>query len=394
MTNRAERPRSIYLHIPFCTTKCTYCAFNTYINLEHIIAPFVDALSQEIEIVAQGHDSTQGQVHTVFFGGGTPTLLTAEQFGQILAVIRREFDVLPDAEITSEANPNDLDYAYLMGLRAVGINRLSIGMQSANPDELKLFARRHDHEVVTRIMPEVRRAGFDNVNLDLMYGTPYQTLDSWRHTLEATIGFDPEHVSLYALGLEDGTPLKEWVESGRVATPDDDLAADMYDLATTLLAEAGYAQYEISNWAKPGYECRHNLQYWRNDDYIGVGPGAHGWAGGVRYATLLGPLQYIRAMQAHDGTAYAYPRTPATVDEVQVERADEIAETLIMWLRLTREGVDRALFRQRFGIDLVDYHAEVMQRFSTRGLLEITPERVRLTAQGRLLSNMVFRELV
>jgi oxygen-independent coproporphyrinogen-3 oxidase len=163
MTNRAERPRSIYLHVPFCTTKCTYCAFNTYINLEHIIAPFVDALSQEIEIVAQGHDSTQGQVHTVFFGGGTPTLLTAEQFGQILAVIRREFDVLPDAEITSEANPNDLDYAYLMGLRAVGINRLSIGMQSANPDELKLFARRHDHEVVTRIMPEVRQRqpGFD-----------------------------------------------------------------------------------------------------------------------------------------------------------------------------------------------------------------------------------------
>lgn len=394
MTSRAERPLSIYLHIPFCTTKCTYCAFNTYINLEHIITPFVDALRQEIEIVAQGHGSSQRQVHTVFFGGGTPTLLTPEQFGQILAVIRREFDVLPDAEITTEANPNDLDEAYLVALRALGINRLSIGMQSANPDELKLFARRHDHEVVTRIMPEVRRAGFDNVNLDLMYGTPYQTLDSWRHTLEATIGFDPEHISLYALGLEDGTPLKEWVDSGRVAAPDDDLAADMYDLATVLLGQAGYAQYEISNWAKPGFECRHNLQYWRNDEYIGVGPGAHGWAGGVRYATVLGPLQYIRAIQAYYGTVYAYPRTPATVDDVEVERADEIAETLIMWLRLTREGVDRAVFRARFGVDLVDYHAEVMQRFSARGLLEITPERVRLTEQGRLLSNMVFRELV
>jgi oxygen-independent coproporphyrinogen III oxidase len=252
MQSSTHRPLSIYVHIPFCTTKCTYCAFNTFINLEHLVEPFVDALIREIKIVAHGRGLTHKGVHTIFFGGGTPTLLTPHQFERILRALHDGFDVLAGAEITTEANPNDLDYGYLAALRGLGINRLSIGMQSANPDELKLFARRHDHEVVTRIMPEVRRAGFDNVNLDLMYGTPYQTLDSWRHTLDETIRFAPEHVSLYALGLEDGTPLKDWVESGRVEAPDDDLAADMYDLATEKLAAAGYAQYEISNWSMPG----------------------------------------------------------------------------------------------------------------------------------------------
>jgi oxygen-independent coproporphyrinogen-3 oxidase len=394
MQSSVHRPLSIYMHIPFCTTKCTYCAFNTYINLEHLVEPFVEALIREIKIVAHGRGLTNKGVHTIFFGGGTPTLLTPEQFEKILRALHDGFDVLAGAEITTEANPNDLDHAYLSALRGLGINRLSIGMQSASPDELKLFARRHDHEVVTRVMPEVRRAGFDNVNLDLMYGTPYQTLDSWRHTLDETIRFAPEHVSLYALGLEDGTPLKDWVESGRVETPDDDLAADMYDLATEQLAAAGYAQYEISNWSMPGRECRHNLQYWRNHDYVGLGPGAHGWAGGVRYATLLGPLQYIRAMQGYDGPPLDYPHTPATVDAVQVTHNDEIAETLIMALRLTQEGVPRAEFRERFGIDLVELHAGVMARFSARGLLDISEERVRLTEQGRLLSNIVFRELV
>lgn len=389
-----QEPVSLYLHIPFCTTKCTYCAFNTYINLEPLIEPFVDALCAEIRMVAGAADAPTRQLATVFFGGGTPTLLTPAQFARIMETIRTVFVLNTDAEITTEANPNDLDYDYLRALREMGINRISIGMQSANPTELRLFARRHDHEKVIEVMPQARAAGFDNINLDLIYGTPYQTLESWRVTLEETVKLGPEHISLYGLGLEDGTPLKEWVENGRVPTPDDDLAADMYDLATRYLAQHGYIQYEISNWALPDRECQHNLQYWRNLPYLGVGPGAHGYAGGVRYATLLAPIKYIEAMRDGVGQSFSYPCTPATLDEVIVSREDEIAETLIMGLRLTQRGIVRDEFRQRFGVDLMDYHRESMQKFSARGLIRVDAERIKLTDEGRLLSNMVFRELV
>lgn len=236
-------PISIYLHIPFCTTKCTYCAFNTYTHLEALIPAFVEALIREIEIVADGAAvGLAGErltAHSVFFGGGTPTLLTPAQLGQILDTLHKRFEITPNAEITTEANPNDLDLPYLQGLRAAGFNRLSIGMQSANAQELKLFARRHDYETVIAMMPLVRQAHFENVNLDLIYGAPYQSLATWRDTLTRTLELAPEHVSLYALGLEDDTPLKEWVESGRVPTPDDDLAADMYEVATELLGVGG-----------------------------------------------------------------------------------------------------------------------------------------------------------
>jgi oxygen-independent coproporphyrinogen-3 oxidase len=390
---KAAMTVSLYLHIPFCTTKCTYCAFNTYTHLEALIEPFVEALIREVRIVAAGCPGLE--LGTIFFGGGTPTLLTPAHFERILAAIQAHFALMPGAEITTEANPNDLDDAYLTALRGLGINRLSIGMQSAVPDELKLFARRHDHEVVLRVLPQARGAGFDNLNLDLIYGVPHQTLASWGQTLDATLALAPEHISLYALSLEDGTPMREWVAEGRLPAPDDDLAADMYDHATERLAGAGYEQYEISNWSKPGRVCRHNLQYWRNLPYIGVGPGAHGYAGGVRYATLLSPQRYIRALgETADTGPFDFPRTPATLDEVVVSREDEIAETLIMGLRLTQEGINRAQFRARFGADLLEIHAEVMRRYAATGLLEISDERVRLTSQGRLLSNMIFRELV
>lgn len=385
---------ALYLHIPFCTTKCTYCAFNTYINLETLIAPFVDALITELNIVADNCPQPSFDIHTIFFGGGTPTLLMPDQFERILSTVHKRFNVTANAEITTEANPNDLDYDYLKALRGLGINRISIGMQSSNPNELRLFARRHDHEAVKRVVPEVRRAGFDNLNLDLIYGIPQQTLETWGETLEATLVLEPDHISLYALSLEDGTPMKEWVAEGRLPVPDDDLSADMYDLATERLGHAGYEQYEISNWSKPGRTCQHNLQYWRNLPYVGVGPGAHGYAGGVRYATLLSPQRYIKVMQEHNGQSYDFPRTPATVDDVVVERTAEIAETLIMGLRLTQEGISREEFRQRFGIDLVDYHRDVIARYRDYGLLDVTDTQVRLTSQGRLLSNAIFRELV
>lgn len=383
---------SIYLHIPFCRTKCTYCAFNTYTNLDALIEPFTQALIREIHLVGK---SKPGQrVWTVFFGGGTPSLLSPEQVQRIMQAIRQHFIVDADAEISLESNPNDLnERAYLEGLRAAGINRLSIGMQSANLNELTLFARRHDNDQVVKAVSNARLAGFDNLNLDLIYGIPHQTLTDWANTLDQMLRLKPEHVSLYALGLEDDTPMQSWVASGKLPTPDDDLAADMYELATERLNRAAYEQYEISNWAKPGRQCRHNLQYWRNWDYIGLGPGAHGWAGGVRYATILSPQRYIKAMQ-EIGEEYPYPHTPATDQPVMVERGDEIAETLIMGLRLTREGISREEFRARFGVDLLELHGEVINKYVQHELLYVDDDVVRITTKGRLMSNMVFRDLV
>lgn len=384
-------PVSIYLHIPFCRTKCTYCAFNTYTNLDGLVEPFVQALVREIQMVGR---SQPGQTaHTVFYGGGTPSQLTPEQISRTLDAVRANFHLTNDAEISLEANPNDLSQIYLEQLRDAGINRLSIGMQSAVETELVLFARRHDNDQVVRAVSAARAAGFDNLNLDLIYGIPHQTLAGWEYTLAQMLALRPDHISLYALGLEDGTPMQEWVARGRLPAPDDDLAADMYDLATEKLADAGYEQYEISNWCRPGRMCRHNLQYWRNLPYVGCGPGAHGYAGGVRYSTLLSPQRYVMAMQENGG-AYEFPRTPATLEAVVVDRDAEIAETLIMGLRLTQEGISRPVFLERFGVDLVDLYQEIIGKYTDHGLLRVERDRVAITQRGRLLSNMIFRDLV
>jgi oxygen-independent coproporphyrinogen-3 oxidase len=387
-----RNPLSIYLHVPFCATKCTYCAFNTYTHLETLIEPFTDALIREIEIV--GRSKPNQQVGTVFFGGGTPSLLTPQQFARILAALRDNFAVDADAEITLEANPNDLNRDYMSALRRIGLNRISIGMQSANENELELFKRRHDNDAVVRAVSAARAGGFDNLNLDLIYGFPHQTLESWQNTLGQMLALHPEHISLYALGLEDGTPLKAWVERGRLPAPDDDLAADMYELASDLLAQHGYEQYEISNWSLPGYQCRHNLQYWVNDPYVGVGPGAHGFAGGVRYSVVLSPQRYIKVLNEAKDADYEYPRTPATAESTVVDRTAEISETLIMGMRLTQKGIIRAEFIERFGIDLLDLHHDVIEKYRGYGLLSVDDERIRLTDAGRLLSNMVLREFV
>jgi oxygen-independent coproporphyrinogen III oxidase len=384
-------PLSIYLHIPFCRTKCTYCAFNTYTNLDALIPAFVDALEREIVLV--GESQPRQDVHTIFFGGGTPSLLTPAQLDQLLTAINGHFSLRSDAEISMEANPNDITLEYMRGVRSVGINRLSLGMQSAIDTELRLFARRHDNDQVARAVSAARTAGFDNLNLDLIYGVPHQTVKGWDWTLQQMLALKPDHISLYALGLEEGTPMKDWVATGRLPEPDDDLAADMYEHASTLLGAAGYEQYEISNWSLPGHQCRHNLQYWRNLPYIGLGPGAHGFAGGARYAVLLSPQRYIKAMQDQN-TAWIYPRTPAVEDFTLVDQDTEIAETLIMGLRLTQEGIQRDEFRRRFGIDLVELHRPIIEKYAGYGLLSVDDTAVRITTKGRLLSNVVFRDLV
>lgn len=387
-------PLSLYLHVPFCSVRCSYCAFNVYIHLDHLIEPFVEALIREIEIVAQtnpGH-----QVHTIYFGGGTPTLLSAAQFERIISTIYEHFDVTNDAEVSTEANPNDLlDITFVRDLRKLGLSRLSIGVQSAVQRELELFGRLHDAQTVVRSVDIARQAGFDSLNLDLIYGTPQQTLADWDASLDAVIELQPEHLSLYALGLEPNTAMDHWVQNGKLPEPDDELAADMYDVATQRLAEGGYGQYEISNWSLPGHESLHNIQYWRNLPYLGLGPGAHGYAGGVRYHTIRSPHRYIEALTQDAAAADThFPLTPAVAEHTVVSRDDEIFETIMMGLRLLDEGIDLGGFEQRFGVSITDIRQEAIAYHREHGYLELSENRLRLTPKGRLVSNRVLRDLV
>ncbi|MFW5709399.1 MAG: radical SAM family heme chaperone HemW [Chloroflexota bacterium] len=383
---------SIYLHIPFCTTKCTYCAFNTYTHLEHLIDAFVTAICTELMIASQ--DNPYDKTETIFFGGGTPSLLSPVQFTRILEALFQYYHIASDAEISIEANPNDLQESYLKDLRRLGINRLSIGMQSANTRELQLFQRRHDNRQVIQAVTAARAAGFDNINLDLIYGVPDQTLDDWRQSLSALIALEPEHVSLYALGVEDGTPMKHWIEKGTLPQPDDDLTADMYEIVTDVLDEAGFRQYEISNWAKPGKACRHNLQYWHNKPYLGFGPGAHGFANNIRYETVLSPQRYIRCLQDVSTVKMPFPMTPAVAASKFIDGDEAVFETVLTNLRLVEEGINRATFAEQFGFDLVAAYQGKLDQFVAYGLIEIEPDRIRLTRSGRFVSNAIIRDLL
>lgn len=389
MTN--PQTLSIYLHIPFCRAMCSYCAFNTYVDLDALIPDFVEAMIKEIAFI--GHNAPEMPVHTLYFGGGTPSLISPTDYRRLFDALHSAFEITPDAEIALETNPNDLTRDYLGGLLDVGFNRLSIGMQSAQSHILALFNREHDMQTVVAAVDAARAVGFHNISLDLIFGIPQQTLAHWEDTLEQTIALSVEHLSLYNLILEGNTPLEGQVKRGTLPTPDDDLAADMYDLATDVLASAGFEQYEISNWAKPGFESRHNLQYWLNLPYLGLGPGAHGYAANTRTIVLRSPQKYVDVMR-QSAALLAFPRTPAVSKAVLVDREAEISETIMMGLRLVRDGIVRQRFLQRFGVDLVALKPEPIETFANYGLLYVDDSVVKLTQAGRLVSNAVIRELI
>ncbi|MEJ5241017.1 MAG: radical SAM family heme chaperone HemW [Anaerolineales bacterium] len=393
-------PYSIYLHIPFCRHRCAYCDFNTYAGQEALIPAYVEALIAEIESLQSPHLT----VHTVFFGGGTPSLLAARDVGQILEAVARAFNLSSEAEITLEANPGTVSPDSLRALRAAGVNRLSFGMQSANPSELRLLEREHSFVDVIHAVTWARRAGFLNLNLDLIYGLPQQSLDLWQRSLEWALRLRPEHLSLYALTIEHGTPFGRWVGRGLMPAPEDDRAAEMLEWACERLERAGYAHYEISNWAldlppspefeAPRYACRHNLQYWRAWPYLGLGAGAHGYAAGYRYSNVLRIRTYIERLQT--GRKREFPFSPAVVQVHRQTPEDEMGEFMMLNLRLTRQGVSLEEFRQRFGRDVEEIYGEKIRALEQAGLLEVLEreKRLRLTARGRLLGNRVFREFV
>ncbi|MCC7361656.1 MAG: radical SAM family heme chaperone HemW [Anaerolineales bacterium] len=394
-------PLSLYLHLPFCQVRCAYCDFNTYAGLNDLIPAYAAALEQEIRAVGQAAGAKL-PVHTIFFGGGTPSLVPLEHYSALFAALRQSFDLTPGCEITLEANPGTVDAVYLAGLRALGVNRLSFGVQSAHPAELKLLDRLHTFEDVLNAVAWARAAGFDatayGLNLDLIFGLPHQTLADWQSTLRRVLALRPEHLSLYALSLENGTPLRAWVYQGLLPLPDPDLAADMYHFAAEALAQAGYAQYEISNWARsdghsPGYfQCRHNLQYWRNWPYLGLGAGAHGCAAGWRYSNVLAPAAYINRLAG--GEVRPYPFSAVAVERHAQTHAEAMNETMLLGLRLTAEGVREADFAARYGLNLRAAFGRQLRRLMALGLLAWDSEGARLTPGGRLLGNRAFQEFV
>jgi len=394
----------LYLHIPFCTHRCAYCDFNTYAGLDHLIPAYVEALCVEACMVAEAWpEAPPLGVDTIFLGGGTPSLLPTDHIRQILDVLRRSFRLAPEVEITLEANPGTVNRSALGALREAGVNRLSLGAQSADPSILHLLERTHDFGQVDSAVRQARSAGFENLNLDLMLGVMTQTMESWLASLQAALGLQPEHLSLYMLSVEEGTPLAAWVRSGKLLAPDADQAAEMYEAACEVLEAAGYLHYEISNWARQrpqsasglearGWVCRHNLRYWRNLPYLGLGAGAHGSTAGFRYANVLSPQAYIQRLAQPN--LEPFPFSPAAVSRVPIDRETEMRETLLMGLRLLEEGIPSGRFRSRFGLTPQEAFPEEVGRWQAEGLLELQEDRLRLTRRGWLLSNQVFVDLV
>ena len=386
----------LYIHVPFCKTKCPYCDFNTYQGIESQMGGYLEAVTSEIRLWGQSLD--RPPVRTVFFGGGTPSYLPDGDIAAILDAAADAFAIDAGAEITIEANPGDLSADACRGLLRQGVNRLSIGVQSLDNSLLQLLGRRHTAGGATEAFQTARAAGFDNVNLDLMYGLPHQSLAQWEDTVERLAAMSPEHISLYALTLEEGTPMRVWADQGKIPEPDPDVAADMYALARRALAESGYRHYEISNWAQPGRESQHNLIYWRNEPYLGVGPGAHSRLGEYRFWTVLSPRDYSsRASQWQQSPAERWPafgepelREARTVEGWEHIDADTAcAETMFLGLRLLG-GLPLPQASATAGHDLAArYHAEI-EELITLGLLRREGDTIRLDESAYLIANQVF----
>ncbi len=381
---------SLYVHIPFCRAKCAYCDFNSYGGQELLIPAYVDALLREASLWSE--TGRVGRVDTLYFGGGTPSLLPVDEMKRLMDGLRRRFNLADAAEVSMEANPESVDLPRLQAVRDLGVNRLSLGIQSFDDGELRLLGRIHDAARAEEAYRDARRAAFDSVSLDLIFGLPGQSPPQWQATLEKAIALSPDHLSLYALTIEDDTPLARRIERGECDEPDPDVQADIYTWSSRFAATAGYEQYEISNWARAGHRCRHNLTYWHCEPYLGLGAGAHSYLGGYRFANERQPKKYIEAVLGYQG-ALPSAIPPWVESSEESNQARELSDAVILGLRLT-EGVALQAMRDRFGVDLMERYGDEIGELEGLGLLESVNERIRLTARGRLLGNEAFQRFL
>lgn len=385
----------LYIHIPFCRLKCSYCDFNTYAGMDPLIPIYIDAICAEIK---NYQNDSKISVGTIFFGGGTPSILQPNSFAKILDSINCTFELHTDLELTLEANPGTLNKAYLDSLKSLGFNRISIGAQSAITSELQILDRLHTYNHVIEAFEAASSAGFDRINLDLLYGLPNQTESSWHDTLSQVMDLSPQHLSLYCLSIEKGTPMFARVLSGTITDPDTDITANMYEHAESFLALHNYTQYEVCNWTESAryHECQHNLQYWHNLPYIGLGAGAHSWYRQHRYTNIKSPYEYIERINSDpDKQPLAtHPGSQATIQSTLIDETTEMNETMMLGLRLLVNGVNHKDFQKRFGTNLEHKYESTLSDLAAKGLIHMDRNNVRLTNSGRLLANRVFSEFV
>ena len=376
----------LYIHIPFCRSRCSYCDFATGIYQGELAERYVTAVVEEIA----GSANIGSSVDTIYFGGGTPSLLTPAQLDRILSALHKHFEVQPDTEVTLEMNPGTVTPAQLRAFRELGINRASFGAQTFDDAELAKLGRSHTSVETLETFHNLRAAGFDNVSFDLIAGLPGQTLAHWQKNVDRALALDPEHLSFYLLEVHSGTPLADHIRRGLQPRPDEDLAAEMYEWMLERAAQAGYEHYEISNLCKPGFSSRHNTKYWTGAPYYGFGCSAHSFDGPSvdkgprRWSNQRDVLRYVEAVEQ---------RASPIVEQQELSDGDLRAEALFLGMRMM-SGVDLRQYSEIFGVDLRAEHRDELDRFHEAGLVEFDGDLIRLTRNGALMSNEVFAAFV
>lgn len=364
--------KGLYIHIPFCRQKCKYCDFVSFAGKEALAEEYITALKREAE------EYRGGKVDTIFMGGGTPSAMTAQQIKEVASMCFDVFDVANDYEFSIEANPGTLDDGKISAMLDGGINRISVGVQSFNDDELSKIGRIHDAQTAYNTIWHLNKMGFLNINLDLMTALPDQTMTSLKNTLATAVSLPVSHISAYSLIIEDGTPLEKEYSQGKLVLPDEDTDREMYAYTVDFLRQNGFLQYEISNFAKEGYECRHNIKYWTGEPYIGLGTAAHSYTGDIRYCNTSDINEYINGAENE--------LTPLT-------REDKISEFIITGLRMN-SGISEEVFGKRFGVSIDKLYGEKMEKFIGLGLMQYKDGRYSLTPKGIDVSNSILCEFV
>ncbi len=368
----------LYIHIPFCKSKCLYCDFNSFAGQDECMAPYFCALEREIEVWSKKLSGKK--FDTIYFGGGTPSYAGSSFLCGMIASLKKNFDIEENAEVTIECNPGTIGFEGFLSLKKGGANRLSIGLQSTDNRMLRKLGRIHTAEDFEACFDEARHAGFDNISLDLMYGLPDMTMEDWERTLEKALSFDAEHISVYALKVEDGTPFSKM----RLALPNDDLTADMYEKAVSVFREAGYKRYEISNFAKSGFESRHNQKYWRLDDFLGLGAGAYSCIDGVRFSNEADISAYIGKVSL-GGVAIC--------EETPIPLTEQMSEFVFLGLRC-EDGISFAEFEKRFGRTIMDVFGEPIKKYVDYGFLILEGDNLRFSDKGFFVSNQILADFV
>ncbi len=376
--------RGVYIHIPFCHQICNYCDFNKFYFKNQPVDEYIEALGKEMALATQKNPESFRHIETIFLGGGTPTALSPQQLDKLLTLIRTYIPMNCVTEFTSEANPDELSAEKLQVLFEGGVNRLSMGVQSFDQGLLQKIGRTHSNEHVYETIALAKKIGFQNISIDLMYGLPGQTMAQWKDSLEKALALHLPHFSAYSLIVEPKTIFYNQYAKGKLLLPTEDLEADMYDVLMQQMELHGLQQYEISNFAKPGYHSEHNKIYWDNDEYAGFGAGAHGYLAGVRYSNH-GPLKkYMETVFAGE---------LPIVHEHEVSQAEKREEQMFLGLRKT-EGVKHKIYEEKLKVPIVAHYDSVLKELVSKGLLEHDDVGVRLTRKGRFVGNEVFQQFL